>query len=75
MFEIIEKVNLAILVDRFSCNDFLVLRHVSRSVDFSLVINLNVNRDPRLLVVRYSCPPDANSAIIQGVLLIISGVL
>ena len=42
MFRIVKDVYLAV-VDRFGSNNLRVLRHISRTVDLALVINLNVD--------------------------------
>ena len=41
MLEIVKDVNLT--ADCFSCNDIEILRHVSRFVDLSLMIDLYLN--------------------------------
>ena len=72
MFKIVE--NIDITVCSFGGNNFLILRHESRFVHFTLVINLYVDRNSWLLIFGDATPSYAISVIINSIFLVVSCV-
>jgi hypothetical protein len=70
--KIVEEIDFSIYC--FGCYNLGVLRHISRLVNFSLVVDLNVDRDPRLLGTSDASSPDGVGIVIEGIFSEVSGV-
>lgn len=62
VLEVVKEVNLS--VRRLGRNNILCLWHIPRLVNFSLMINLNINRNPRLLCISNAIAPDSIRIVI-----------
>ena len=74
MLGVVKYVYLAV-VDCFSCYDLRVLRHITRTVDLALVINLNVDLNTGLFDGNRAAPAQSIRIIIEHVLLVVASVL
>ena len=69
---IIKDVNIPAI--GLSCNDFLILRHVPRFVDLSLMIDLDINLNAILLVLGNARSADTVGIIIARIFFVIACV-
>jgi hypothetical protein len=69
VLKVVKNVNLSIC--SFGCNNFLILRHVSSFIDFTLVVNLDIDRDSSLLGVGDTGAANSIGVVIQNILLIV----
>lgn len=73
MLVVIEKIDLSAYC--FGCNDILlILRHVSGPVDFTLVIDLHVNRNSGRFWICNTATANSIGIIIKNIFFVITGV-
>jgi len=72
MLKVVKNINISI--SRFGGYNFLILRHIPGLVHFTLVVDLDVNRNPWLLIL--SDPIAANTVriVILDIFFVVSGV-
>ena len=73
VLRVIENMNFTV-VHCLCGDDFGILRHVSGSVDLTLVVNLNVDLDASLFVGIGATGSDSIRLVVQHILLEVSGV-
>jgi hypothetical protein len=73
MLEVIENVHLS--SGGFSGDNFLILWHIASFVNLSLMIDLDVDRYPSLLLICDTGATDSIGVIVKDILLIVPGVL
>lgn len=69
---IVKNVNFSI--DGFGGDNFLFLRHVTSSIDFSLMINLNFNVDSSLFLMNYILSSYSIGVVIKDIFFIVSDI-
>jgi hypothetical protein len=69
VLKVVKNVNLAIC--SFGRNNFLILWHVSSFVDFTLMVNLDIDRDSSLLGVGDTGAANSIGIVVQNILFIV----
>ena len=72
VLEVVKDVDLSVW--GLGRDDLLVLRHIPRSVDLALVVDLDVDRNSGLLIIGDARATNSVGVVVQDVLLVVAGV-